>query len=133
MAYETIACLQDHGLEVILDFEHAMDANCGRRENGNLCDADFHERSLDYFNQLTAQCVSQKVSRIVICDTTAAPIRRKLQASSADLHRLILEPASDSMAIPTVDLAWPTPVRPFLPEPSRRRAHCWAPASAAAT
>ncbi len=70
MAKETIACLQDHGLEVIVDFEHAMDANCGRRESGNPCDADFSRRSLDYFHQLTAQCVSQKVSRIVICDTT---------------------------------------------------------------
>jgi 2-isopropylmalate synthase len=70
MAQETIACLQDHGLEVIVDFEHAMDANCGRRENGNLCDPDFSRRSLDYFQQLTSQCVSQKVSRIVICDTT---------------------------------------------------------------
>ena len=35
MAYETIACLQDHGLEIIVDFEHAMDANCGRRETAN--------------------------------------------------------------------------------------------------
>jgi len=70
MAYETVACLQDHGLEVIVDFEHAMDANCGRRENGNLCDPDFNQRSHDYFHQLTAQCASQKVSRIVICDTT---------------------------------------------------------------
>lgn len=70
MAYETVSCLQDHGLEVIVDFEHAMDANCGRRENGNLCDLDFNRRSLDYFHQLASQCVSQKVSRIVICDTT---------------------------------------------------------------
>jgi len=70
MAHETIACLQDQGLEVIVDFEHAMDANCGRRENGNPCDSDFSRRTLDYFRQLTAQCVSQQVSRIVICDTT---------------------------------------------------------------
>ncbi len=70
MARETVACLQDNGLEVIVDFEHAMDANCGRRENGVLCDPDFHRRSLDYFHQLTAQCADQKVSRIVICDTT---------------------------------------------------------------
>ncbi len=70
MAEETIACLQDHGLEVIVDFEHAMDANCGRRENGNPCDPDFNRRSLDYFHELTAQCRSQKVSRMVICDTT---------------------------------------------------------------
>jgi len=70
MAYETIACLQDHGLEVIVDFEHAMDANCGRRENGNLCDQDFNQRSVDYFHRLTNQCITQKVSRIVLCDTT---------------------------------------------------------------
>lgn len=70
MAYETIACLQNHGLEVLVDFEHAMDANCGRRENGNLCDGDFNHRSLDYFHQLTDQCITQKVSRIVLCDTT---------------------------------------------------------------
>jgi len=36
-------------------------------------DADFSKRSLDYFRQLTEQCVRQKVSRIVICDTLAAP------------------------------------------------------------
>jgi 2-isopropylmalate synthase len=69
MAWETIECLHDNGLEVFVDFEHAMDANCGRRENGTTCDADFHERSLDYFRQLTEQCVRQNVSRIVICDT----------------------------------------------------------------
>jgi 2-isopropylmalate synthase len=70
MTYETVACLQDHGMEVLLDFEHAMDANCGRRENGNLCDPDFNQRSLDYFHKLTRQSADQGVSRIVICDTT---------------------------------------------------------------
>jgi 2-isopropylmalate synthase len=70
MVYETIACLQDHGLEVIVDLEHAMDAACGRRENGAACDAEFSKRSLDYFNQITAQCVRQNVSRLVVCDTT---------------------------------------------------------------
>jgi 2-isopropylmalate synthase len=70
MALETIECLHDNGLEVIVDFEHAMDANCGRRENGIVCDRDFHARSLDYFHELTEQCVRQDVSRIVVCDTT---------------------------------------------------------------
>ena len=70
MARETIACLQDNGLEVFVDLEHAMDANCGRRENGAACDQEFNQRSLDYFHQLTAQCVEQRVSRIVVCDTT---------------------------------------------------------------
>jgi 2-isopropylmalate synthase len=70
MVYETIACLQDNGLEVIVDLEHAMDAACGRRENGAPCDAEFSKRSLDYFNQVTAQCVRQNVSRLVVCDTT---------------------------------------------------------------
>jgi 2-isopropylmalate synthase len=53
MTWETIDCLQSHGLEVIVDLEHAMDANCGRRENGNLCDAEFGAQSLDHFKQLT--------------------------------------------------------------------------------
>jgi 2-isopropylmalate synthase len=69
MTWETIDCLQSHGLEVIVDLEHAMDANCGRRENGNPCDPDFAQQSLDYFTQLTRQCVEQQVSRIVVCDT----------------------------------------------------------------
>jgi 2-isopropylmalate synthase len=70
MAFETIEYLQENGLEVFVDFEHAMDACCGRRENGIASDADLHGRSLDYFHQLTEQCVRQKVSRLVICDTT---------------------------------------------------------------
>ena len=70
MAYDTIACLQDHGLEVLVDLEHAMDAACGRREFGAPCDPEFRARSLDYFHRMTAQCASQHVSRIVVCDTT---------------------------------------------------------------
>jgi 2-isopropylmalate synthase len=70
MAYETVECLQDNGLEVIVDFEHAMDAACGRRENGEVCDTDFSKRSRDYFHQMTEQCVRQRVSRLVVCDTT---------------------------------------------------------------
>lgn len=70
MARETIACLQDKGLEVIVDLEHAMDANRGRRENGAPCDENFAAQSLDYFDQLVAQCVEQRASRIVVCDTT---------------------------------------------------------------
>ena len=70
MARETIQCLQDNGLEVIVDFEHAMDAACGRRENGEPCDADLSKRSLDYFHQIVGECVGQKVSRLVVCDTT---------------------------------------------------------------
>jgi 2-isopropylmalate synthase len=70
MTRETVGCLQDHGLEVIVDLEHAMDANCGRRENGMPCDEDLARRSAEYFRELTAQCVEQKVSRIIVCDTT---------------------------------------------------------------
>ena len=70
MTLETVACLQDNGLEVIVDLEHAMDAACGRRENGLPCDADFRKRTLDYFHQVVAQCSAQKVSRLVVCDTT---------------------------------------------------------------
>jgi len=70
MAYETIEFLHDNGLEVIVDLEHAMDAACGRRENGNLCDDDLGKRSVDYLHQMLEQCVRQKVSHLVVCDTT---------------------------------------------------------------
>jgi 2-isopropylmalate synthase len=70
MAYETVECLHDSGLEVIVDLEHAMDACCGRRENGEDCDPDFSKLSLDYFYQMVEQCVRQKASRLVVCDTT---------------------------------------------------------------
>jgi 2-isopropylmalate synthase len=69
MAWETIDCLQSHGLEVLVDLEHAMDAFCGRCENGHPCSDDFAGRSLDHIRQLTEQCVRQNVSRIVVCDT----------------------------------------------------------------
>ena len=70
MACETIDCLHDNGLEVFVDFEHALDAFCGRRENGEPCDPGFAQRSLDYFHQVVDQCVRQQVSRLVLCDTT---------------------------------------------------------------
>jgi 2-isopropylmalate synthase len=69
MVRETIDFLQQQGLEVLIDLEHAMDASCGRCENGNPCGGDFARRSLDHFHRLVEQCVQQKVSRIVVCDT----------------------------------------------------------------
>ncbi|MGA7343797.1 MAG: alpha-isopropylmalate synthase regulatory domain-containing protein [Terracidiphilus sp.] len=69
MTRETVEYLRDNGLEVIVDLEHALDARCGRCENGNPCGDDFARRSLDHFHQLVDQCVRQKVSRIVVCDT----------------------------------------------------------------
>ena len=87
MTRETIDCLQSHGLEVLVDFEHAMDASCGRRENGNPTDAEFTKRSLDYFRQLTEQCVRQKVSRIVICDTNGGASPEEVSQVIAGLIR----------------------------------------------
>jgi 2-isopropylmalate synthase len=88
MTWETIDYLRQHGLEVIVDLEHAMDANCGRRENGNPCDPDFAQRSLDYFHQMAEQCVRQNVSRIIVCDTNggASPeeVTRVLSGLEAD-------------------------------------------------
>ncbi len=70
MAQETVAYLQDQGLEVIVDLEHAMDAAWGRRECGARCDADFATQTRNYFHEVVEQCARQKVSRIVVCDTT---------------------------------------------------------------
>ena len=69
MASESIAYLQDHGLEVLVDLEHAMDAACSRCENGRRCEPELARRGREYVLQLTEQCVRQQVSRIVVCDT----------------------------------------------------------------
>jgi 2-isopropylmalate synthase len=87
MAWETIDCLRENGLEVIVDLEHAMDAVCGRRENGNPCDPAFRQSSLDYFHQLTEQCVRQSVSRIVVCDTTGGASPEEVTEVFAELTR----------------------------------------------
>jgi 2-isopropylmalate synthase len=69
MAWETIEHLHANGLEVLVDLEHAMDANSGRCANGVPCSGDYTSRTLDHFRQLVDQCVRQNVSRIVVCDT----------------------------------------------------------------
>jgi 2-isopropylmalate synthase len=87
MTRETIDFLQQQGLEVLVDFEHAMDASCGRREKGNPTDPEFTRRSLDYFQQLTNQCVQQKVSRIVVCDTNGGSSPEEVSQVIAGLTR----------------------------------------------
>jgi 2-isopropylmalate synthase len=85
MAYETVQCLQDNGLEVIVDFEHAMDACCGRVENGDTSDAEFSKRNLDYLLKMTEQCVRQKVSRLVVCDTTGGASPEEVSQAISNL------------------------------------------------
>jgi 2-isopropylmalate synthase len=87
MAWETIDCLQQHGMEVIVDLEHAVDAARGRRECGSPADADFVRRSLDHFKQIAEQCVSQQVSRIVVCDTNGGASPEEVQQVIGDLVR----------------------------------------------
>ena len=70
MVCETVAFLQDAGLEVLVDLEHAMDAACGRMQFGERADEGDVKRSAAYMHKLVAQCVEQGVSRIVVCDTT---------------------------------------------------------------
>jgi 2-isopropylmalate synthase len=70
MARETVQCLKEHGLEVIVDLEHAMDAWCGRQENGAASEEAFARETRDYLLKMAGQCVSQGVSRVVVCDTT---------------------------------------------------------------
>jgi len=84
MVSETIQYLQDNGLEVLVDFEHAMDAACGRRENGHPCEPAEKARGIEYFRQMVEQCVNQKVSRLVVCDTNGG-------ASPEEVSRVIGE------------------------------------------
>ena len=69
MISETVEFLQEHGLEVLIDLEHAMDAACGRRENGIAGNAEEVRQSREYLLEMVDQCVRQGVSRIVVCDT----------------------------------------------------------------
>jgi 2-isopropylmalate synthase len=84
MVSETIQYLQDNGLEVIVDFEHAMDAACARRENGKPCEPAEKVRSIEYFEQLMELCVKRKASRLVVCDTNGG-------ASPEEVARVIGE------------------------------------------
>jgi 2-isopropylmalate synthase len=85
MVRETIAYLQDHGLEVIVDLEHAMDAFCSREEFGQPSTPDFASQTLTHFHALIDQCVSQSVSRIVICDTNGGAGPEEVSAILTDL------------------------------------------------
>jgi 2-isopropylmalate synthase len=87
MAWETIACLQDHGLEVLVDLEHGLDANWGRRENGSPCDAELSQRSLGYFRQMTEQCVRQGASWIIVCDTNGGASPEEVAETISGLTR----------------------------------------------
>jgi 2-isopropylmalate synthase len=87
MAYDTIAYLQDHGLEVIVDLEHAMDAACGRREMGLACNDDFSKRSREHLQEIVAQCAQQNASRIVVCDTNGGANPEEVSTLFAQLTR----------------------------------------------
>ena len=87
MTRETVEYLQDHGMEVLVDLEHAMDAACGRRENGMPCDPDLAAQSLEYFHQLMDQCVKQDVSRIVVCDTNGGANPEEVSRLLGELTR----------------------------------------------
>ncbi len=87
MTRETIDCLQSNGLEVIVDLEHAMDANCGRGENGLPCAPELESRWMEYFLRLTEQCVGQQVSRIIVCDTTGGASPEEVSSVMSGLVR----------------------------------------------
>ena len=87
MARDTIAYLQDEGMEVMVDLEHALDAACGRREMGAACDADYARRTLEYLHSLVRQCAEQRVSRIVLCDTTGGASPEEVSATIARMVR----------------------------------------------
>jgi 2-isopropylmalate synthase len=88
MACETIDYLQDNGLEVFVDFEHAMDAFCGRRENGEPTDSDLSKRTLDYAHQIIDRCVSHKASRLILCDTTGGAAPEEVGQAFLDLAKI---------------------------------------------
>jgi 2-isopropylmalate synthase len=87
MARETVQCLQEHGLEVIVDLEHAMDAWCGRQENGAASDEAFARETREYLLRMAGQCVEQGVSRVVVCDTTGGATPEEVTEAIGGLRK----------------------------------------------
>ena len=134
MVSETIQCLQDNGLEVMVDFEHAMDAACGRRENGNPCDADSRKRGQDYFHQMVDQCVRDRSEP---AGGVRYQWRRQPGRGDACVHAIkrkcIRKPLLDFTGTPIAGWESPIAAPQFLPAPFKCKARCWEPASDAAT
>jgi 2-isopropylmalate synthase len=87
MVSETVEYLQEHGLEVLIDLEHAMDAACGRRENGIAANADEARQSHDYLLEMVDQCARQGVSRLVVCDTNGGSSPEEVSEVVGELVR----------------------------------------------
>jgi 2-isopropylmalate synthase len=91
MARETVECLKQNGLEVIVDLEHAMDAWHGRVENGVASDAGFARETREYLLKMAGQCVAQGVSRVVVCDTTGGATAEEVAETVAGLRKALPE------------------------------------------
>jgi len=96
MAYETIACLQDHGLEVIVDFEHGMDANCGAAKTAPHA-IPISTGAASITSTANAQCIIRS-SRIVICDTTGGANPEEVSKVIGELTKTYPEIGIDSTA-----------------------------------
>ncbi|MDE3105011.1 MAG: hypothetical protein KGK08_07530 [Acidobacteriota bacterium] len=86
MVRETLQYLQDHGLEVIVDLEHALDAACGRIQHGRTGDPEYLLRSRQHFHELIDLCQQQQVSRVVLCDTTGGASPEEVTETFASLR-----------------------------------------------
>jgi 2-isopropylmalate synthase len=93
MARETVECLKQHGLEVIVDLEHAMDAWCGRVENGAASDEVFARETREYLLKMAGQSVEQGASRVVVCDTTGGATPEEVTEAIAGLRKAFPEGA----------------------------------------
>ena len=91
MARETVECLRQNGLEVIVDLEHAMDAWCGRVENGATADEALAGQMRAYLLKMAGQCVEQGVSRVVVCDTTGGATPEEVAEAIAGLRKALPE------------------------------------------
>ena len=135
MTRETIDCLQQHGLEVLVDFEHAMDASCGRRENGAPCDARFRPAQPRLLPPARPNSACGKKSAASSSATpTAAPSPEEVSQVIVRRSSAIFPPRTSAFtATPIAASASPTRAPRFWPARAISRARSSAPASAAAT
>ena len=74
------------GLEVLVDLEHAMDAACGRRENGEPCEADLRDAFARLLPPARRPLRTPPVSRVVVCDTNGGASPEEVSSVFATLR-----------------------------------------------
>jgi 2-isopropylmalate synthase len=132
MAYETIACLQDNGLEVIVDLEHAMDAAAAAAKTATLRRR-FQQAQPRLLPPDDGAMRPPEGEPMVVCDTTGGASPEEVGQVIGGLARSYPDGNFGFHGHTDRGLGVANTRAAFWPARCRFKARCWEPASAAAT